>query len=447
MVRKSVILGFGALLGFTAFMAHPAWAVPSFTQQTGQACATCHVGAFGPQLTAFGRNFKLQGYVQSDGESHFPPLSAMLESSYTTTKVRQAGNAAEGFGPNNNFAIDQVSLFYAGRILSNFGAFIQTTYDGVNSALHWDNADLRYAQTGTVFGMDFVAGIMANNNPTSQDVWNSTPGWGFPYASSALAPKPSQVALLEGGLGQQVAGLGAYALWNDLVYLEFTGYTQLSRDTRTALGVTDAYGSDSYTGMIPYWRMAVQHNFGDHYVQAGTLGMIADRSPGGDNSFGHDRFTDVAFDANYQWTGSADHTVSAHTIFIHENVNLDASQALAGGALNGSNRLSTFKADATYSYKNTYTPSLQYFKRWGTNDPNYWGTASGDPDNEGFVIDLAYSPFGKSDSDLQWGNARVALQYTAYTKFDGTAKHASDNNTIYVNLWFATDLFAGYSPK
>jgi len=42
-------------------------AVPAFSSQTGQACATCHVGAFGPELTAFGRNFKLTGYTQSSG--------------------------------------------------------------------------------------------------------------------------------------------------------------------------------------------------------------------------------------------------------------------------------------------------------------------------------------------------------------------------------------------
>ena len=40
------------LLGVAA---RPACAVPSFAQQTGQPCAACHVGAFGPQLKAYGR--------------------------------------------------------------------------------------------------------------------------------------------------------------------------------------------------------------------------------------------------------------------------------------------------------------------------------------------------------------------------------------------------------
>ena len=40
----------------------PASALPSFARQTGQPCATCHNGAF-PQLTPFGRQFKLNGYT------------------------------------------------------------------------------------------------------------------------------------------------------------------------------------------------------------------------------------------------------------------------------------------------------------------------------------------------------------------------------------------------
>jgi hypothetical protein len=30
---------------------------------------------------------------------------------------------------------------------------------------------------------------------------------------------------------------------------------------------------------------------------------------------------------------------------------------------------------------------------------------------------------------------RVALEYTGYTEFNGTSKGASDNNTLFLNLW------------
>src|SRR5271155_2583227 len=82
-----------------------AFAVPSFARQTGQPCETCHVGAFGPQLTQFGREFKLNGYVWNDGGSHVP-LAAMLQASLTETKADQPGGAAPGFAPNNNLPVD-----------------------------------------------------------------------------------------------------------------------------------------------------------------------------------------------------------------------------------------------------------------------------------------------------------------------------------------------------
>jgi hypothetical protein len=71
--------------------AMPSRAVPSFARQTGMACAACHT-VF-PELTPFGREFKLNGYVldnikqvtgidlsdrQTLAINSIPPLSAML---------------------------------------------------------------------------------------------------------------------------------------------------------------------------------------------------------------------------------------------------------------------------------------------------------------------------------------------------------------------------------
>ena len=444
MSKRSYTLSRSALLAMGLLaVTLPASAMPSFTTQTGQSCSACHVGSFGPHLTAYGRDFKLAGYVDSDGGKHLPPLSAMLSSSFTHTDKSQAEDAARGFGKNNNFALDQVSLFYAGAITSNAGAFIQTTYDGVGDVLTWDNADVRYARRGALAGSDFVYGVTANNNPTSQDLWNSTPAWGFPYSSSALAPTPANASLLDGGLAQQVFGAGLYGLWNNLVYAEFTAYGHLSRGMRKALGANPTTGTDSFDGVMPYWRLALQHDFNAHYVQVGVLGMDANRSPGGDTSSGVDHITDVGLDANYQWTGDPDNLVSAHAIFLDESQTDGASEIING--TNHTNRLSTFRADVSYSIDNTYTPSIQFFQTWGTKDAALWGTGTGRPDSQGITAEVAYVPFGKPDSPLPWLNGRVALQYTAYTKFDGTADHAADNNTLFLNVWLATDVFAGRS--
>jgi hypothetical protein len=55
-----------------------------------------------------------------------------------------------------------------------------------------------------------VYGTSLNNNPTVNDVWNSTPAWGYPYVASQVAPTPAATTLVEGPLAQQVLGLNPY---------------------------------------------------------------------------------------------------------------------------------------------------------------------------------------------------------------------------------------------
>src|SRR6202790_3466119 len=94
--RRSALQVIGAcsLLGFAV----PAAAVPSFARQTGMACAACHTVY--PELTPFGREFKLNGYVLDNIKqikgittenretlalASLPPISMMLQISYTHT--------------------------------------------------------------------------------------------------------------------------------------------------------------------------------------------------------------------------------------------------------------------------------------------------------------------------------------------------------------------------
>src|ERR1039458_1408314 len=63
----------------------PAQAVPSFSRQTGQACATCHT-AF-PELTPFGRHFKLTGHIEEGAKNPPPlPIAAMLMPGFTRSE-------------------------------------------------------------------------------------------------------------------------------------------------------------------------------------------------------------------------------------------------------------------------------------------------------------------------------------------------------------------------
>jgi hypothetical protein len=249
--------------------------VPSFARQSGLPCTGCHT-AF-PELNPFGRWFKLNGYVFGS-QPWVPPVAAMVQSSFTRTEASQPGGAAPGFGDNDNLALQQASVFYGGKILWKLGALAQGTYDGVADRASIDNTDLRLAEAIRVGDKDLTLGLTLNNNPTVQDVWNTTPAWAFPYASSSLAPTPAAATLIEGSFAQQVGGLGAYAFWNDMLYAEVTVYRSLSRDLQRGLGL-DVTGESAIDGGAPYWRLALQHTWSEHALAVGTYGMVAETFP------------------------------------------------------------------------------------------------------------------------------------------------------------------------
>src|SRR5471032_2694667 len=170
-----------AAVGLLALAATGAGAVPAFAVQTGQPCSSCHVGGFGPQLTPFGREFKILGYTVRAAEGTIP-VSAMAIASFLHTAADQP--PAPHYAANDNTTLDQISLFLAGGFNTHIGGFSQFTYDGVARAFAWDNLDLRAVDQLTIAGSDAVVGLSLNNNPTIQDPWNTLSGWGFPYTDS-----------------------------------------------------------------------------------------------------------------------------------------------------------------------------------------------------------------------------------------------------------------------
>lgn len=436
---RALILGAVVTAGALA-LPRPAAAVPSYATQTGQPCAACHIGSFGPQLTQYGRDFKLFGYTASNHKPHLPALAAMVETSFTRTST-DVTPPPKWFGPNNNFSLDQVSLFYGGSVVPDWvGAFVQATYDGVHRQIHWDNTDIRLAHDTSIGNTDVVYGATINNNPTVQDLWNSTPAWGYPYVSTAFVPGGAAKTLIDGGLAQNVLGGGLYTMIANWIYLEGDVYQQPSTTFLKAGGIPTSR-TDTFDGAIPYWRAAIQHSFDhDHHnIELGTFGLIADKHPGGNTSTGQtDHLVDWAGDVSYQWyrnpTDVTADIFSAHATYINEHQDLNASTILSG--TNPKNTVETARADLSYSIDATWTPSVQYFKTWGTKDPALYGP-TGNPETSGFKFEVAYSPFGKPDSPTVWFNPHITAQYTAFNKFNGVQAGAGDNNAFMLNIWFA----------
>ena len=440
-------LGKGSFLvvAILAFGSAPARAVPAFAAQTGQPCQACHVGGFGPQLTSFGREFKLGGYT-TRADKWTVPFSAMAVASYLRTQKDQAAPPASGFRQNDNTALDQVSLFLAGGFGPHLGAFVQTTYDGIGRSWTWDNVDLRATASTEIRGAKVVWGASLNNNPTVQDAWNTTPAWGFPYTSSALAPSPAAAPLLAGALAQNTLGLTGYAWINSQLFLEGGAYGSPDKNTLTRLGV-DPLSPGNIHGLAPYGRIAYQAKTEAGTFEVGAFGLRAEIFPGVDRTTGFtDRYTDLGVDASYQRAFENSDVLTLNARYIDEQQTLNATCALAGADSRcADNRLRDVRADVAYYWRNKIGATVGVFDTFGSANPILnSGNRTFKPDSAGVTLQLDGTPFGGEPQPARRANVRVGVQYTFYTRFNGARSNfdlagtnAADNNTLRVFTWFA----------
>ena len=433
-------------------------AVPSYARQTGVACQGCHT-VF-PELTPFGRSFKLNAYTidnlpQVQGISQtkeyelllnqVPPVSFMFQTSYTKTKTALPDSAVAGGNAQDGQLLfpQQASLFYAGRIAPNLGAFVQITYSSDSGTFALDNTELRYAKQVPSVASGLTYGFTMNNNPTVQDVWNSTPAWQTPFDQrSSAALVPGATTQIDGTLGGAVAGLTAYAWWMNSIYAELGLYRSAPQGFTHPNGNAGPLDSTNANGTIvgwaPYWRVAYERQWDRNSWSLGAYGLTAKITPTGQAvGSSSDRFNDVALDSQYQFIGD-EHIVSLQGTYIKERQSLDATFAL-GDSENQSNDLKTLRLGGSYYLRRTYGAALGYFSTTGSSDAIRYapaatvGFANNSPNSNGWIAELNYLP---------WQNVKLALQYIAYQKFngaksdyDGSGRNASDNDTLYLLAW------------
>lgn len=488
-IAKTLSL-FGIAISILAsFYSADTLAVPAFARQTGQNCVACHAGGQFPELTSYGRMFKLTGYTL--GERNLP-LSVMAV--VTDTKVKNTddpnGDPRADFPPKTGSLIfNTASVFLAGKVTDNIGGFVQMTYnnyDHLDQTNSWrgktvsDNADIRYADRFIDNGNDLILGVSLNNNPSVQDVWNSAPAWGFDLVPGSNPIGLPASPLLAGGLSQQVAGLGAYAYWNRTIYAELSAYRTADKFwSFMSRGLSFSDGSrNRLSGYAPYGRVAFTKEWGAHNVMVGASGMSAKlRIDPTDEGSPTNRFDDWGLDAQYQYLLDP-HTVTAQVSYLHERIKYDSSLAGQPGAYDGngdiansgantgtnvqplsnsSDTLDLFRAKASYVYRATYGGSLQYFKLRGSYNSANQAGVPGDPtglDGGGnpTLPSVANNVTGKPDTtgwtaEVFWlpvQYARVGLQYTMFSKYlgashnyDGWGRNAKDNDTLFFYVWGA----------
>jgi len=438
----------GAALFAAALVFHrPAEAVPAFAEQTGRNCAACHVGGFGPELTQFGREFKLGGYTLRMHKS--VPISAMAIASWTHTAKDQVP-PPEHLGANNNLVLDQASLFIAGGVGEHFGGFAQlVTYDGVGRAWSWDNIDLRAVTNARVFGADSTVGLTLNNSPTAQDPWNTLSAWGFPFTDTAVSGTPAAGELIDDPLAGNTIGLSAYGWFNHKVYAEVGGYRSPSRGILDFVGM-DPLDPGSVHGVAPYGRVAYQADLAGGTFEIGANMLKAAILPGR-VQFGSlsDHYTDWGIDSSWLKSLGKSDSLSANVRFEHERGNLRASCALAfvgDGTDPGCARydLNEWRAAVRYTWHGKVGATVSPFSITGSRNFNLYD-GNGRPDSNGVLGQIDFTPWGAGDSPLgPRFNARFGLQYTIYGKFNGRRRNydfaganARDNNAVRLFTWIA----------
>jgi hypothetical protein len=396
-----------------------AQAVPSYARQTGMDCTGCHVGAFGPQLTPAGMMFKLTGYTDTDGKAGKIPLSGMIVGSWTHTAKPQ-DPPPDHLRANNNTALDEASLFVAGRFSDHIGAFVQITYDGVGHTVALDQTDIRYAGITQLFGRETVVGVTLNNNPGVQDPFNSTPVWSYPYIESPAGFGTGDAAtLVNGGLEGIVVGASAYALWDKTVYAELGSYRSMSPSLQSNLGL----GRDPQRLRgNAYGRLAWTQDLKSQAWHVGVLGWSARLQPDRDAGGPADNYRDLGLEGGYQYLGTRRHIFTANASLIRE-------LKTEGGSGLRSN-LTESRLNGSYNFAQTWGVSSGWFATRGS-DP----TAA----TRGALWQVDWTPWGKEDiaapAPFGWANLRLGAQFWRYSRFAGETAGASDHNTFSLFAW------------
>jgi hypothetical protein len=457
----------------------------------------CHAGGQFPELTPYGRMFKLTGYTIGERTIPFAVMGVATYSKVANTD--KDPDPQQTFAKNGSPLFAGGSLFIGGKITDNIGAFTQITYDNYsgqavgasgNNDGRWqshssaDNIDIRYADHFIGPNQDLIVGVSLNNNPSVSDVWNTADTW-MQYVP---APSPGSSRFVDAnapypdpGAGQ-VAGVTAYMLWNKTIYGEIGLYRTANQAfSFMSAGTPDAATSHLQGSNNPYWRFAYTHEWGPNNIMVGTSGMVAhvyDGSSTPSDSNAYSRIKTFGIDSQYQYLLDP-HTVTAQVVYQRQVTNLSAN-AIAGlsqgytdanGVVvpiavdangnpmampNTSNVTDIFRAKLSYVYQAKYGGSVSFFNKTGSTDSAAKNTVWNDPAGVALPNDLTAATTGNQSGNpatrgmtfeafwLPIQNVRIGAQYTAYNKFngvssnyDGLGRNASDNNTLFLYVWGA----------
>ena len=205
-------------------------------------------------------------------------------------------------------------------------------------------------------------------------------------------------------------------------------------------GTSFQKGAPYLDGWNPYWRAYWTTEKGPHSWMAGTFGMQANLFPNSASPHGpSNHFNDIGVDAQYQYLASKN-KLTGRASYIYEYQHWYGSYPL-GAVSNLKGNLKTLDLSASLA-RDGWTFSGAYLLTNGANNAASFGVTdangnllSAKPNTTGYVIEV--------DRSLTQ-NVMLMAKYSGFTKvngltsnIDGMGRKPSNNNTLWLNLFFA----------
>lgn len=383
-------------------------AVPAYARQTGNACADCHAGAYGPALTPYGMRFKANGYTDTDGNGFKIPVAAQLTGTRAVPAQGQSSNE-----------LTEADIYLAGRLTNNIGGFvkIETDNDGSNHfSTKLSNVDLRFVLKDLNVGQnDATIGISVNNSPGFDDPIGALPD------ASSLGPPSTSGTLLNlsstAAWANRVVGTTLYGLYNSNWYGEIGTYTSLSTAEQDNLGysLSGDPGKLSDTG---YLRFAYMKDMKRQFFSAGVVALTTKRQL--PRTGPADSITDLGYDLTYQFLGDRDNIVQLAYVDIYERRRYGSTPVSPTGLVALPNGVAHDRTmSATYTFKQSYGVTVSHLVSTGTHDVVRY-IPYGDPNTTSNLFSVFWTPFGKDGSFTSIANMKFAATWFRFTKFNGS---------------------------